>query len=520
MAKPAADAAKNLLALMVKPTADDAKKSLALVHLNKRSARIADFKVVVYHPLMEEYEYQWGGQTKTSKNLICLLVDENDKPSYCNAQFKLTKINQKQFDQAVKKFTNCARLMLSKVSFVENAKQTYLNAPIKIMVDLANSHSELIKTLVSSNASAAQPWPEHTIAALADLRQSQCVDIMGLIFSVSEKRPVNTTRSVFDLELIDGSLDDSTGRPRTMKVTLFAAETDVVDLMQEAQEAHEAKQPISIFNILGGKNKDDEYSFVSTRNWHMVPALGMKAQSLSKDAATIQTAPEPLQFNTGTYSGATATARDYTGDPATETSVHALCEFAQKQTGVAALDDGETLWQLNRVQLTEPPTDSSIKTNDGKRLWFITRIRDFTKQMLLPMTEQAALRLTQMPDAEAFEAAHTDGRLWFPTLCAVKVLRRRSKANSAAQPVDDRQFDCIIVDATEQDMFEAPSAESMKLLPMLDADSNEIILPASLDIVKHSPHYTMVVQYVQQEIPMELSCLHLPSQTGSKIMRP
>jgi len=60
----------------------------------------------------------------------------------------------------------------------------------------------------------------------------------------------------------------------------------------------------------------------------------------------------------------------------------------------------------------------------------------------------------------------------------------------------------------------------MKLLATLDAETNEIIVPASLDIVKHSPHYTMVGQYVPQEIPMELSCLHLPSQSGSKIMRP
>ena len=98
---------------MAKPAADDAKKFLALVDLNKRSARLAEFKLAVYHPIVEEYEYQWGGKTRTSKNLNCLLVDESDKTSYCNAQFKLTRISQKQFDQAVKKFTNGARLILS-----------------------------------------------------------------------------------------------------------------------------------------------------------------------------------------------------------------------------------------------------------------------------------------------------------------------------------------------------------------------------------------------------------------------
>ena len=503
---------------MANPAAEDTK-TLLLVNLNKRSARFGTWKVFVYYAKVEEYEYQWDGKPRSSKNLNCLLVDESDHSSYCNAQFKLTKQNMKEFEQAKKKFTNGARLICTKIAFLDHAKKMYLNAPVKLMVDLANTHSELVRALVNSSSSAAQPWPEHTISELVTLTESQCFDITGLILSVSEKRPVQPTRAVFDVELIDGSTDESTGRPRTMKLTLFSEERDIVDLMREAQKAQEANLPISIFNILGSKNKDDEYSITSSRSWHMVAAVGTKAQMLSENAATIQAAPEPLQFNTSTYSGS-ITSRDYTEDPATETSVQALCEFAQKQTGVAMMDNIETLWQVNRVQLSEPPTDSSIKTKDGKRLFFITQIRDFTKQMSLPMTEQAALRLTKMRDAEAFEAAHTDGRLWFPTLCAVKVLRRRSKENSAAQPVDDRQFDCIIVDATEQNMLEGPSAESMKLLPMLDAASNEIILPASLDIVKHSPHYTTVVQYVQQQIPMELSCLHPVSKPGSKIVRP
>ena len=40
-----------------------------------------------------------------------------------------------------------------------------------------------------------------------------------------------------------------------MKLTLFGEERDIVDLMREAQEAHEANLPISIFNILGSKKQ-------------------------------------------------------------------------------------------------------------------------------------------------------------------------------------------------------------------------------------------------------------------------
>jgi len=90
MAKSAADQSKQLRALMAKSSPDDAKKFLALVDLNKRSARLGEFKLLVYHPFVEEFEYQWKGQARTGKNLNCLLVDESDKTSYCNAQFKLT----------------------------------------------------------------------------------------------------------------------------------------------------------------------------------------------------------------------------------------------------------------------------------------------------------------------------------------------------------------------------------------------------------------------------------------------
>ena len=83
MAKPAAEDAK-----------DDDKKPFALKDLNKRSARFGDYKVFVFHCHIEEYEYKWEGQIKTSKNMNCLLVDENDQSSYCNGQFKLTKSNQ------------------------------------------------------------------------------------------------------------------------------------------------------------------------------------------------------------------------------------------------------------------------------------------------------------------------------------------------------------------------------------------------------------------------------------------
>ena len=61
---------------MANPVAEDPKK-LLLVDLNKRSARFGTWKVFVYYAKVEEYEYQWDGKPRVSKNLNCLLVDES-----------------------------------------------------------------------------------------------------------------------------------------------------------------------------------------------------------------------------------------------------------------------------------------------------------------------------------------------------------------------------------------------------------------------------------------------------------
>ena len=76
------------------------------------------------------------------------------------------------------------------------------------------------------------------------------------------------------------------------------------------------------------------------------------------------------------------------------------------KTGVPALDDEEeTLWQLNWARVEEPPPGASIRTNDGKRLWFPFSIRDSTGTLIIYIQEAAALELSGCTDAEQFEAA-------------------------------------------------------------------------------------------------------------------
>ncbi len=91
---------------------------------------------------------------------------------------------------------------------------------------------------------------------------------------------------------------------------------------------------------------------------------------------------------------------------------------------------------------------------------------------------------------------------------------RRPTKRSAEQPSIDatsadktqqqtNDFDCFIVDASEQDMREARSLRSAMLLPML-GDSTDNLLPAALGMIRKSDHYAMAVQYLTQAVPHEL----------------
>ena len=193
------------------------------------------------------------------------------------------------------------------------------------------------------------------------------------------------------------------------------------------------------------------------------------------------------------------------------------------------LDNGETIWQLNWVQTTEPTEGQSIKNNDGTRIWLPLTVRDDSGSIVLYITEQAALGLANVVDAAEFEQLHGEARLRFPFWASVKVMRRPSKPSvvqpGASQPdLTVRQhsgnsFDCYIVDAAEQDMQEASSIRSTMLLPMLNHDVDSV-LPAMLGMVQKSEHYAMAVQYIAQEVPPELTTAASKTVAGDPILRP
>ena len=216
---------------------------------------------------------------------------------------------------------------------------------------------------------------------------------------------------------------------------------------------------------------------------------------------------------------AARSARDWAKESGKETTCKLLATFARNATGVPELDESETVWQLNWVAVTEPSQGQKIKNNDGGRLWLPVTLRDHSGTIVLYITEQAALKLAHVGDAAEFEQLLLENRLRFPFVASVKVWRRASKPR-AAQPginapcvsqnesthtqQESNDFDCFIVDASEQDMHETPSLRSTMLLPML-SNSVDNVLPATLAMLRKSDHYAMAVEYITQQMPPELS---------------
>ena len=92
--------------------------------------------------------------------------------------------------------------------------------------------------------------------------------------------------------------------------------------------------------------------------------------------------------------------------------------------------------QLMAVMIEEP---TGPVTADGTdRIWFVTKLREFSGAVDISVSERVALKLTGL-DRAAFKEAHADGSLQFPLLCNARASRSMSTGASgqtgASQPV-------------------------------------------------------------------------------------
>ena len=509
--------------------------TLPLRELTKRSGQFGAWFVVVQQAKVDIYEYQYQGQQRNGKAFSCIFVSSDDPTEYCIGQLRWNKNNESKFLAVQKKLCDGFAFIMTKVSISNDAKKQYIHAPIQTVVNVADTTFSPV--LHSKDSNLCYPEPPATIADCVHLTSQQFFDVTALVKTVSTPRPVKDNRVVFDIEIIDGSKSGEC--VRTMPLTVFTQRAPLHPLGEpplwvflNAACNDVFAQAVSFFQIKGAQDENGKFSFTTTKNSSIVPAAKTgKGLRLAAEAATLLCLRDTSSFAIRKVEE--WVSRDFSQEHATETMCALFAPLATtKLSGDDALDAAEeTLWQMNWVRVEEPAAGSNIRTNDGKRIWFPVTVRDCTGTLTLYIQENAALKLSGIKDADQFEDAFKAGKVWFPQMASVKIVRRVKPA-SAAQPASQLtqntdkhssgQVDVLIVDAACQNLAESPTEASARLLPLLNADNptSDVVLPAALHMLRKSAHYTLAVESIVPDIPESLKASFVDVPSATTIFRP
>ena len=133
--------------------------------------------------------------------------------------------------------------------------------------------------------------------------------------------------------------------------------------------------------------------------------------------------------------------------------------------------------------------------------------------MTLYMSEAAALKCAQQPDAASFQEAHCAGRLCFPIVASVKILRKKG---------GDSICSFHIVECEEQGYSCAPTTKALDLLELFPRQTQkgsveqpaDTFVAASLADIQGSAFYPLSVRYAQQSWPETFSTSQCASLDG------
>lgn len=212
--------------------------------------------------------------------------------------------------------------------------------------------------------------------------------------------------SSFVVRIYDGSVYNDNRHVKVMPLTIYfdtmssttrsstaAQPVSAENLKALVYEQLQNKTAVSSFGITGAQEDEHKFSLRTTRNTLLAKAIGTKAEQLNGNGAlqnlhVADTVAFELQ--------ASKAAKDWSQEQGKETKCKLLTTFARTATGVPEIDDAETVWQCNWVQITEPSEGENIKGNDGTRLWLPFTLRDDSGPIVLYITEQAVVKLASI----------------------------------------------------------------------------------------------------------------------------
>ena len=474
--------------------ADSRESQISLMRSSKQSAKICSFKVIVCDPMPDSYTYDYNGKNRETKLWRCILVSCDDHSVYCLGEYKLKAGKQADFERHQRDYVHGTTVVPKAVSLVDDAKSQYNSCSVRVTVNMAST----TLSWCIENHSAVQPVPKTMISDTKQLQQNQNFDVTVFVLSRDKERKVGETRKAFDLELADGSTDAVSAKVQTMSVTLFGAEAEWIKL-RELDDKAIGDQVLVLFRGLKGAKVpgEDAFTFSSAyRGFSMAVAKSQKADDMRAKASALYSleekavVPQKQWFPNESYASHTGTL----------STLKNIRDMATPGTGIEELDSQNTFWQLNWVQVVEPAPGTTLRNKDESRLWFPVTLRDFCGSFSMYMAESAALKLSKQPDADSFEAAHKEGRLCFPIVSSVKIIRKTTESTSV---------NFLIVDGEEQRYDAAPTASTYELVKLLPRESPngsveqlaDTFVAAMFADIRSSTFYPLSVRYDQQPLP-------------------
>ena len=383
--------------------------------MNKNTIRFTTWvgRVSYSHAYSYSFESKKTGQPITSHKFECRVVGKSEK-DYVLAVLKGTP---DEVESAKKKYVDGSVWELSRVKLEDNASPAVISSPVKCSVDLKKStlrgpltNAELEKQLAQTAV------PPRTVAETSQITSTRNQDLLAL---VTKANPLRTTKrgEVLDVTVMDGS-EDVPGSYAQVIIAVWGKDKQNLVLRNLGKAL--------LFLSLACKVEKGNKQYTSWEDNLIVetPACD-KATKLNEDAERLQAAKNVTMLTTFTPTSSV----DVSG-PQTLGASALLAYTAQNPSAKIP-----SVLQLMAVMIEEP---SGPVTADGTdRIWFLTKLREFSGAVDISVSERVALKLTGL-DRAAFKEAHADGSLRFPLLCNTRVSRSisggASGQTSASQP--------------------------------------------------------------------------------------
>ena len=465
--------------------------------LNRSSANVAQFLVTVYQPrkLTWQYTQKRSNREVTAHKMECLLLGPSDSDGTTAYATAIVKGTAEVVEQALAKFTQHSKWMLSKVVFDAVGDTKYISAPLKVRVDLSKSIVREPEPVHAAVQMAMYPVPPRTVAETAGISDNRTTDLLAIVKSQSATRPTKTA-AVADVELVDGSTMPD-GKLGSITVSVFGEEK--LSLLRTTSG------PMVFFN-LSVKCKGTAREIIHWPDDRVVVAPEcQKATDLTTNSERLRCETDTHQITTPWEPSQTTQKRDVSGQQ--PLSCCAFLDFTA-ESPTAKMPE---IVQVNWAHLEEPQRDQQVTDKKtGSRIWFIADMRDSSGAARVGIPERIALQLASCINKSEFETKHSQAVLHFPLFCNVRLSRRVTLATDAQGEAQQSAGDMtayvshIIEDLQPVDWSpaSAPNASYASIINILNQCPvhEEGIVFTSLQEAHPSAHYSFEVRFNGLEV--------------------